>query len=156
MVLSDWQLGYDLFETFTDLYETMFYEDKVDKDRLLDSYIELVQKIEKWKERKMKNDPDIKPVPSILCNVCKHRIDYNTCKAFSDGIPKELHNELHYTKHSSQKNDIVFELGEEGSKNAGIKQLEDVKLAHRRFTEEYLERSGKIIIGEIEEEYIEK
>jgi len=151
-VLSDWQLGYDLFVRLKTVYKDIFemkLKKEIDEAKLLDSYIHLAQKIEKWKERKAPKG--IRLTPSTLCNACKHRIDYNTCKAFPEGIPKELHNQLHYEKHPSQKNDIVFELGEEGSKNAGIKPLKELEVPHCSITASYVE-FRKNVRYEIEEE----
>jgi hypothetical protein len=153
-VSSNWQVGYDFFAEFKENYNWAFHEAPDQEDRVFNSYIHLVQNIEKWKERKMKDDPDIKSVPSILCNVCKHRIDYNKCKAFPDGIPKELHNELHYTEHSSQKNDIVFELGEEGSKNAGIKPISNIRIWHIHYSPEYCDVLYDIKRGKREEQFL--
>ena len=139
--IKEWQLGYDFFEKFEkEFYEKypkktplekeelvntygagiLEYYPNLDKERLLNTYIDIVERIEKWKE--LKAEPGIRRTPSTLCNICKHRTSYTTCKAFSSGIPSELRNKLHTEKLPSQKNDIVFELGEEGSKNAGIKR----------------------------------
>jgi len=123
----------------------------------LHNYIYLAQKIEKWKERKAKDNPDIRPTPSTLCNICKHRIDYNTCKAFPNGIPGNLYNKPHLEKHPEQVNDVVFELGEEGSNNAGIKPIKNYRLVHHRLVRpQGIEGYRNIKKGLIEEKWYEK
>jgi hypothetical protein len=53
------------------------------------------------------------PVFFVKCDICKHRTEGETCKAFPDGIPEDFTSGTypHRGKHPSQKNDIVFELG---------------------------------------------
>ena len=154
--IKDQQLGYDFFEKFEkadyeihpkktplekeELVNTygagiLEYYPDLDKERLLNTYIDIVERIEKWKERKVKGQQGIRLTPSTLCNICKHRTSYTTCKAFPSGIPSELRNKLHTDKLPLQKNNIIFELGEEGSKNAGIKQTSVFDVIHVCWTE---------------------
>jgi len=96
------------------------------------------------------------PVFFVRCDICKHHIEGKICKAFPSGIPKELHNKLHTEKLPTQKNDIVFEMGEEGSKNAGIKPISGIDKMHAMLGKSKHEQIAKLREGEIEEEYREK
>jgi len=150
--IENWQLGYDFFEKSKNIFRYPEYTD----EESLKTYIYLVEKIEKWKERKVKGQHGIRLTPSTLCNICKHRISYTTCKAFPSGIPKELHNKLHTEKLPTQKNDIVFELGEEGSKNAGIKPIREFGEICGTTNERFHQDFEKLTKGEKEETYIDK
>ena len=152
-VISNWELGYDFLEIFGNHKKT--FNQDLDKETLLNTYIHLAQKIEKWKDRKAKGIAGIRCAPSTLCNICKHRISYTTCKAFLSGIPSELHNNLHTEKHHTQKNDIVFELGEEGSKNINIKPINGITISHYSFTDDGIKELENIIEGIEEEKYYE-
>jgi hypothetical protein len=151
--LENGELGYDFLNSIDNFYLETEGE-KIDKEIVLNTYIYLVQKIEKWKELKAKGDVGIRCAPSTLCNVCKHRTSYTTCKAFPSGIPSELHNKLHTEKLQSQKNDIVFELGEEGSKNANIKPIKNMYIDYCFLTDEFWDECNKIIEGKKEEIYV--
>lgn len=59
------------------------------------------------------------PIINEYCEICKHFTGFKKkngitqmCKAFPDGIPKEiiLNNILHDQKMYNQKNDIIFEV----------------------------------------------
>ena len=153
--LEGWELGYDFFKSFKNIYENEESE-KTDEKIFLNTYIHIVEKIEKWKERKAKGQNGIRLTPSTLCNVCKHRTSYTTCKAFPSGIPSELHNKLHTKKLPSQKNDIVFELGKEGSENANIKPIIKTWVAYARCTQEHIKVLRDISRGTREEDYYEE
>ena len=154
----DWQLGYNFFEEFVSHVERftsigiMGY--KLNQEALLNTYIHIAEVIEKWKERKVKGQQGIRLTPSTLCNICKHRTSYTTCKAFPSGIPSELHNKLHTEKLPSQNNDIIFELGEEGSKVANIKPIKNVVMYRDYYDDDGLDFIEKIQDG-LEEEYRE-
>ena len=82
-----------------------------------------------------------------LCKICKHRASYTTCKAFPDEIPKEFCNldGLHFEKHPSQKNDIVFEFYEIEHK-APFRKKEALELL-KIFTELHKQRKAKKVAG---------
>jgi len=130
--VQEWQLGYDFFKEFTTHYKeaVVWGWELTNYEALLNSYILTAEVIEKRKEQIIRDQPGIRLTPSTLCNICKHRTSYTTCKAFPSGIPNDLHNKLHTEKLPSQKNDIVFELGEEGSKVTNIKPIKDSSLSH--------------------------
>ena len=98
---QDWQLGYNFFEEFTYHFHGHLRRKITNQKALLNTYIHVAEKIEKWKERKVKGQQGIRLTPSTLCNICKHRTSYTTCKAFPSGIPNDLHNKLHTEKHIS-------------------------------------------------------
>jgi hypothetical protein len=55
-----------------------------------------------------------KPYTNVACDICKHRTDGKTCKAFPSGIPY-IHisiNVPHWETESQQQGDYVFELCE--------------------------------------------
>ena len=151
-IAPDWQLGYDFFKTLISSFKIWIVK-LTNKKALLNTYIHIAEKIEKWKERKVKGQQGIRLTPSTLCNICKHRTSYTTCKAFPSGIPSDLHNKLHTEKLPSQNNDIVFELGEEGSKNAGIKPIRGAQLPHVDYTDEGFELLDQLEAGLVEEYY---
>ena len=161
--VPNWELGYDFFGTFESYcvkYLKSYYfqpgqEDKDVEQKLLMTYIHLTQKIEKWKERKVKDEKGIRPAPTILCNICKNRINYDTCKAFPNGIPNPWnHDLLHITQYPKQKNDITFELGEAGSRGAKIQPISSIKILSSRFTaDNTLNFYKKVREGLVEEEY---
>jgi hypothetical protein len=153
--LEGWELGYDFFESFKNTFEKEESE-KTDEKILINTYVHIVEKIEKWKERKVKGQQGIRLTPSTLCNVCKHRISHTTCKAFPSGIPNDLHNKLHTEKHNTQKNDIVFELGKEGSTNANIEPIKEIWVVYARFISEQIKIFGDISRGTREEDYYEE
>jgi hypothetical protein len=155
ILLENWELGYNFFESFKDRYEEEQSE-KTDEKILLNTYIYLAERVEKWKERKVKGQNGIRLTPSTLCNICKHRTSYTTCKAFPSGIPSDLHNKLHTEKHNTQKNDIVFELGKEGSTNANIEPIKNIQVFFARFTSERIKIFGDISRGTREEDYYEE
>ena len=152
---SNWELGFDFFTEFRD-FHVEYYDKEPFQGQVLNTYIYLSQKLEKWKERKTKGESGINPTPSTLCNVCKHRISYNTCHAFLNGIPDDLHNKVHLTKHISQTNDIVFELGEEGSRSANIPLLKDLVVIYISYDNEDNKFYSDIMDGLIEERYGEE
>ena len=52
------------------------------------------------------------PVFFVECDVCKHRTEGETCKAFPDGISFKFIGGLPHTViESSQQGDFIFELG---------------------------------------------
>ena len=157
--IQDWQLGYDFYKWLDDYHKDDYYEEDYDgvahEELLLNTYIYLAERVEKWKERKVKGQQDIRLTPSTLCNVCKHRTSHTTCKAFPNGIPSELRNKLHTEKLPSQKNDIVFELGEEGSKVANIKPIKEYNKMIVSMAPQGWDEYAKLKQGLIEEKYCE-
>jgi len=158
-LIQDWQLGYDFYNWLDDYYSNEYDEEDyngiTNEELLLNTYIHLAEKIEKWKELKVKGQNGIRLTPSTLCNICKHRTSYTTCEAFPSGIPKELHNKLHTEKLPTQKNDIVFEMGEEGSKNAGIKPMDHCDARICSMAPAGWDEWAKLKQGLIEEKYTE-
>ena len=158
--IQDWQLGHDFYEWLNDYCKDDYYEEDYDsvthEELLLNTYIDIAQKIEKWKELKVKGQNGIRLIPSTLCNICKHRTSYTTCKAFPSGIPSELRNKLHTEKLPSQKNDIIFELGEEGSKNANIKPIGEYNKIIVSMVPQGWDEYAKLKQGLIEEKYYEE
>lgn len=162
-----WEIGFDFFSTFESacvkyVKSHYFQPDQEDIDiekKLIQTYIHISQKLEKWKAIKFPEDKVIKPVPTILCNICKHRINYNTCRAFPDspGIPKPWkHTDLHLTLYPKPKQftEYTFELGEAGSRGAKIKPIKSLQILSSRFTTAHdLELFKQIREGLLEEEY---
>jgi hypothetical protein len=168
--VPNWELGFDFFDTFESYcikYLKAHYFQREDDNvelKLLYTYLHLSEKIEKWKERKLKDEPGIRPAPTVLCNVCKYRINFESCKAFPDGIPNPWrHEPLHLTPYSvpkqkkeisKQLNDITFELGEAGSRCAKIEPLVSLRILSSRFiAPETMVVYNKIRAGLLEEEY---
>ena len=165
ILVPNWELGYDFFSSF-ESYCVKYLKSHFFQDRnrsvelkLLDTYIHLSKRIEKWKTKKLKDEPGIRLAPTILCNICRHRINFNTCKAFPKGIPDEWdQNELHTTPHPKQEknNEITFELGEAGSRCANIQPISSIKILSSRFeTEETMTHYMKIRSGLLDEEFVE-
>jgi len=169
--VPNWELGFDFFDTFEayciKYLKSHYFQRETDnvEMKLLYTYLHLSQKIEKWKEKKLKDEPGIRPAPTVLCNVCKHRITFDTCKAFPEGIPNPWkHDPIHTTPYDvkikqrneigKQRNDVTFELGEAGSRCAKIQPLVSLRILSCRFVApETMVFYNKIRAGILDEEY---